>query len=135
MRPADDTFETKTQAEEWLTLTEAEILQDDWIDPDAGEIPISDYAATWIEERPGLRPMTVINYRSLLRCHIAPHLATVTVGELTLARVRRWRRKLLDSGTGPVATAKAYRFLRAVMNPPLMTGSSSATPAGSRSWF
>ena len=23
MRPADDTFETKTQAEEWLTLTEA----------------------------------------------------------------------------------------------------------------
>jgi len=53
MRPADDTFETKTQAEEWLTLTEAEILEDDWIDPDAGEIPISDYAATWIEERPG----------------------------------------------------------------------------------
>ena len=88
MRPADDTFETKTQAEEWLTLTEAEILQDDWIDPDAGEIPISDYAATWIEERPGLRPKTVINYRSLLRCHITPHLTTVTVGELTLARVR-----------------------------------------------
>ena len=116
MRPADDTFETKTQAEEWLTLTEAEILQDDWIDPDAGEIPISDYAATWIEERPGLRPKTVINYRSLLRCHITPHLTTVTVGELTLARVRRWRKKLLDSGTGPAATAKAYRFLRAVMN-------------------
>jgi len=83
MRPADDTFETKTQAEEWLTLTEAEILEDDWIDPDAGEIPISDYAATWIEERPGLRPKTVINYRSLLRCHITPHLTTVTVGELT----------------------------------------------------
>ena len=116
MRPADDTFETKAQAEEWLTLTEAEILEDDWIDPDAGEIPISDYAATWIEERPGLRPKTVINYRSLLRCHITPHLTTVTVGELTLARVRRWRKKLLDSGTGPAATAKAYRFLRAVMN-------------------
>ena len=71
---------------------------------------------TWIEERPGLRPKTVIYYRSLLRCHITPYLTTVTVGELTLARVRRWRKKLLDSGTGPVATAKAYRFLRAVMN-------------------
>jgi len=116
MRPADDTFETKAQAEEWLTLTQAEILEDDWIDPDAAEIPVPDYAATWIEERPGLRPKTVVNYRSLLRCHIAPHLATVTVGELTLAQVRRWRKKLLDSGTGPVATAKAYRLLRAVMN-------------------
>ena len=116
VRPADDTFATKTGAETWLTRKEAEILDGDWIDPDAGEIQISDYAATWIEERPGLRPKTVINYRSLLRCHITPHLTTVTVGELTLARVRRWRKKLLDSGTGPAATAKAYRFLRAVMN-------------------
>jgi integrase len=116
MRPADDTFVTKTEADNWLTVKEAEILDGDWIDPDASEVLIPDYAATWIDERPGLRPKTVVNYRSLLRCHIAPHLATVTVGELTLARVRRWRTKLLDSGTGPVATAKAYRFLRAVMN-------------------
>ncbi|WP_300607027.1 site-specific integrase, partial [Trebonia sp.] len=116
VRPADDTFVTKTEAEDWLTLKEAEILEDDWIDPDAGETLIPDYAATWIEERPGLRRKTVVNYRSLLHCHIAPHLTTVTVGELTLAGVRRWRKKLLDSGTGPVATAKAYRFLRAVMN-------------------
>jgi hypothetical protein len=33
-----------------------------------------------------------------------------------LAGVRRWRKKLLDSGTSPITTAKAYRFLRAVMN-------------------
>ena len=37
MRPADDTFATKTEAEDWLTLKEAEILEGDWIDPDAGE--------------------------------------------------------------------------------------------------
>jgi integrase len=116
IRPADDTFATKTEADNWLTVKEAELLDGDWIDPDASEILIPDYAATWIDERPGLRPKTIVNYRSLLRCHIGPHLATVTVGELTLARVRRWRTKLLDSGTGPVATAKAYRFLRAVMN-------------------
>jgi integrase len=116
LRPADDTFATKTDADTWLIRKEAEILDGDWIDPDAGEIPIPDYAATWIEERPGLRPKTVRDYRSLLRCHIAPHLTTVTVSELTLARVRRWRKQLLDSGTGPVATAKAYRLLRAVMN-------------------
>jgi hypothetical protein len=39
--------------------------------------------------------------------------STVTAGELTLARVRRWRKKLLDTGTSPITTAKAYRFLRA----------------------
>jgi integrase len=116
VRPADDTFATKTDADTWLTRKEAEILDGDWIDPDAGEILIADYASTWIEERPGLRPKTIANYRSLLRCQITPLLASVTVGELTLARVRRWRKKLLDSGTSPITAAKAYRFLRAVMN-------------------
>ena len=73
VRPADDTFETKTDAEVWLTRKEAEILEDDWIDPDAGEVLLSDYGATWIDERPGLRPKTVTIYRGLLRSHIAPH--------------------------------------------------------------
>jgi Phage integrase, N-terminal SAM-like domain len=132
VRPADDTFATKTGAETWLTRKEAEILDGDWIDPDAGEILISDYAATWIEERPGLRPKTVRNYRGLLRSQVAPHLADVTVGELTLARVRRWRKKLLDSGTSPITTAKAYRFLRAVMNTAVDDGLISATHAGSK---
>ena len=113
---ADDTFATKTEAQNWLTLKEAEILDDDWTDPDAAEILLPAYAATWIAERAGLRSKTVKLYASLLRCHIAPHLATVTVGELTLARVRRWRKKLLDSGVSPITTAKAYRLLRAVMN-------------------
>jgi integrase len=114
--PADDTFATKGEAERWLILKEAEILDGDWINPDAGEILIVDYASTWIDERPGLRPKTVKNYRSLLRNQVAPYLATVTIAELTLARVRRWRKKLLDSGVSEITTAKAYRFLRAVMS-------------------
>jgi integrase len=115
-RPADDTFGTKADAENWLTLKEAEILEGVWIDPDAGKVFIPDYVETWIGERAGLRPKTIKNYRGLLRCHIAPHLAMVTVGEMTLAGVRRWRKKLLDSGVSPITTAKAYRLLRAVFN-------------------
>jgi hypothetical protein len=73
VRPAGDTFATKTEAEEWLTLKEAEILEDDWIDPDAGTVLVPDYGATWIEERPGLRPKTVLIYGGLLRSHIGGH--------------------------------------------------------------
>ena len=116
VRPADDTFETKTDAEVWLTRKEAEILEDDWIDPDAGEVLLCDYGATWIEERPGLRPKTVTLYRYLLRSHIAPYFPAMTIARLKLATVRRWRTKLLDSGVSPVTTAKAYRLLRAIMN-------------------
>jgi len=55
-RPADDTFETKTAAEVWLTRKEAEIFDGDWIDPDAGAVPLREYGAAWIEERPGSGP-------------------------------------------------------------------------------
>jgi integrase len=117
-RPAPDTFTTKGDAERWLTLKEAELLEGDWIDPDAGQILISDYAATWIEERPGLRPKSVKNYRSLLRRQIAPYFERITVADLdnAVGQIRRWRKKLLDSGVSEITTAKAYRFLRAVMN-------------------
>jgi len=116
VRPAADTFETKTDAEVWLTRKEAEILDDDWIDPDAGEVPLCEYGATWIDERPGLRPKTVTLYRYLLRSHIAPYFLAMTVAGLKLAAVRRWHKKLLDNGVSPVTAAKAYRLLRAIMN-------------------
>jgi hypothetical protein len=41
-------------------VKEAEIRQGDWIDPDAGAVLVAEYGATWIEERPGLRPKTVL---------------------------------------------------------------------------
>ena len=71
-RPAPRTFDSKTSAERWLTLTEAEIIQGDWIDPDAGRVLFGRYARDWIEERPGLRPKTIELYRYLLRQNLEP---------------------------------------------------------------
>ena len=34
-RPAPNTFATKTDADVWLTIKEAEIRKGDWLDPDA----------------------------------------------------------------------------------------------------
>lgn len=34
-RPAPDTFATKTDADVWLTMKEAEIRGGDWLDPEA----------------------------------------------------------------------------------------------------
>jgi len=61
-RPAPRTFPTKRDAEVWLTKTEADMLADDWLDPDLGRVVFGDYASAWIDERPGLRPKTVQLY-------------------------------------------------------------------------
>lgn len=116
MRPADTTFPTKTDAEVWLTRKEAEILDGDWINPDAGKVLLTTYAAAWIEERPNLRPKSIALYRYLLRRHITPYFEFKSVAEIKEAHVRRWRKSLLDSQVSAITTAKAYRLLKAVFN-------------------
>jgi hypothetical protein len=93
MRPADQTFLTKTEAERWLIRAEAEILDGDWIDPDAGRVPFGEYAADWIAERPNLRPKTIRLYRYLLRGHLLPFF-----GNLPLNRLTRFPRPAMAEG-------------------------------------
>jgi integrase len=116
MRPADRTFPDKTAAEVWLTRKEAEILNGDWLDPDAGRILFSEYADAWIDERPGLRPKSIQLYRYLLRRHLAPGLGTTSLADIREPQVRRWRKERLDAGVSEVTVAKAYRLLKAIMN-------------------
>ena len=115
-RPAPETFATKTDAEVWLTLKEAEILHGDWINPDDGKISLADYARTWIAERPGLRPKTVELYQYLLRRHLTPVLGPMAIADIQPGHVRRWRKTLADDQVSEVTLAKAYRLLKAVLN-------------------
>jgi integrase len=116
LRPADQTFERKRDAELWLSNKETEIARGDWLDPDAGKVLLADYGAAWIRERPSLRPKTLVLYDGLMRLHIAPRLGELSLTEITTPRLRKWRRELLDAKVGPVTVAKAYRLLRAVLN-------------------
>ncbi len=121
-RAAPETFDSKTDAEVWLTLKEAEIRGGDWTNPDDGKVSLADYAQTWIAERPGLRPKTVKLYGYLLRKHIAPVLGGLAIADIQPSQVRRWRKQILDTGMSEVTTAKAYRLLKAVLNTALDDG-------------
>ncbi|WP_223297401.1 N-terminal phage integrase SAM-like domain-containing protein [Catenulispora acidiphila] len=115
-RPAPNTFRTKTEAADWLTKKEAEMLVGDWVDPTAGQVEFTAYAEAWIKERPRLRENTIQIYDYLLRRHLTPTFGTKAVSEITDAQVRRWRKDRLDAGVSEVTLAKAYRLLKAVLN-------------------
>lgn len=112
--PAPETFATKSEADVWLVKTEAEILDDDWINPDAGKVAFGKYADDWIAERPDLRPKTVELYRYLLRRHLSPTFGTKAIAEVREPHIRRWRKKRLDDGVSAVTVAKAYRLLKSI---------------------
>ena len=114
-RYAPETFERKGDAERALVLIEAQISAGNWTDPARGKVKLADYAATWIAQRPGLRPRSADNYRWLLKKHVTPHLGGVPVGKLSTPMIREWRATLLVQGVSVSTAAKAYRFLRAVL--------------------
>jgi integrase len=115
-RPAPETFGSKTDAERWLTVKEAETLKGDWTNPDDGKVTLTEFGATWIAERPGLRPKTVELYRYLLRKHLGSSLGAMPIADIQPGHVRRWRNNLLGSGVSTVTVAKAYRLLKAMLN-------------------
>jgi len=120
-RPAPQTFGSKSDAEVWLTLKEAEIRRGDWLDPEAGKVRFGDYATSWVNDHV-LKPRTAELYQGLLKNHLAPTFGNVDLGDIREADIRRWRKERLDTGRrqarpfGPVTVAKAYRMLHAIMN-------------------
>jgi integrase len=115
LRSAPHTFARKADASKWLVLTEAEMLNGGWTNPEAGRVPFLDYATAWIDERPGLRPKTIQLYRYLLRAHLREPFGSGTMAGITEPDVRRWRADMLSAGVTPVTAAKAYRLLKSIL--------------------
>jgi integrase len=114
-RNGETTYLKEKDAERALSLIEAKLLTGDWTDPKRAKVNLAEYAERWITERPNLRPRTIEIYKGLLRRHVVPHLGNVPLGKLDTAAIREWRAGLLSAGASESETAKAYRFLRAVL--------------------
>jgi integrase len=116
MRAAPQTFERKRDADLWLAQTQGDLARGDWMDPDAGRVPLGQFADAWLAERANLSETTRERYASSLKLQIRPQLGHLQLRDITDAAVRRWRKELIDAGTGASTIAKAYRLLRAVLN-------------------
>ncbi|MEU1668733.1 tyrosine-type recombinase/integrase [Streptomyces sparsogenes] len=107
------TFDTKKDAEVWLSQVEADLTRGDWQDPNAGAVNFEEYALRWVKER-GLSPTTEELYRRLLRLHILPTFRAWDLDEITPPRVRTWRAERLGT-VGATTVAKSYRLLKAIL--------------------
>ncbi|MBW5253253.1 tyrosine-type recombinase/integrase [Streptomyces sp. P01-B04] len=111
---APETFDTKKDAEVWLSQVEADLTRGNWQDPDAGAVNFKEYALQWVDER-GLSATTDELYRRLLRLHLLPTFESLDLDEITAPRVRTWRTERLACTGAATTVAKAYRLLKAVM--------------------
>ncbi|WP_018092388.1 MULTISPECIES: tyrosine-type recombinase/integrase [unclassified Streptomyces] len=111
---APETFETKKDAEVWLSQIEADLTRGNWQDPDAGAVNFKEYALQWVDER-GLSATTDELYRRLLRLHILPTFEGLDLDEITAPRIRTWRTERLSTTGAATTVAKSYRLLKAIL--------------------
>jgi integrase len=115
MRAGPETYGRKSDAEQALSLIEAQMISGGWADSERGKIKLQDYAVYWISQRAGLRPRTVDLYTWLCGKHINPYLGGVPLSRLSTPMIRDWRAQLLHSGVSVSMAAKAYRLLRSIL--------------------
>ncbi|MEE1806419.1 tyrosine-type recombinase/integrase [Streptomyces sp. BE133] len=111
---APETFETKADAEVWLSQIEADITRKDWRNPDAGAVNFEEYATKWVAER-GVASLTEELYVRLLRLHVLPTFGELDLDEITPPRVREWRTERLATTSAATTVAKSYRLLKAIL--------------------
>lgn len=110
---APNTFPSKRDAEQWLSVTEAEIIGGDWLNPNLGRVTFVDYGRNWIKERK-VSQRTREEHESIWRNHAEPFLGRFRVNEISAEVIRRWRSELLDNGRSEDRVAKAYRLVRSM---------------------
>src|SRR5699024_4270906 len=111
---APTTFESKLDAEGWLTDRRREITGDDWTPPRAKARPptFGEYANRWLEHRT-LRPRSRDHYRSILDRRLLPTFADVAMKHITAETVGEWHHR--QGETQPTARAHAYALLRTIL--------------------
>jgi integrase len=108
--PAPFTFDTKGDAQAWLSTVRTDLVRGQWLPPDA-DTTLRQYAAIWLSHRP-LKDRTREHYQGLLDRLILPGLGPYPLRKITPAVVREWHARTA-TGT-PTLRAHAYALLRTV---------------------
>jgi len=108
-------FDTKREAERWLTSQKASIQRGEHIDPKDNqrlfEQVVDSWQATWLD----LEPKTRAGYKAILNRHVLPRWSGVRIGAVSPEAIQEWINELAI-GRHPNTVRRIYSVLRAVLN-------------------
>ncbi|WP_406297537.1 site-specific integrase [Embleya sp. NBC_00888] len=89
------TFDTKREANSWLSQQTSSIVRGDWIDPKAGEIKFGEYARGWLDRQTFDKPKTEAETRGLLASRVLPEWQDVSLNKISYEAVSSWSASLI----------------------------------------
>ena len=108
-------FARKSDAENFLVTVEADKLRGEWVDPRLSRITFEEWVERWWGATSHLKPYTRDGYESLLRVHVLPRFAKVSLGRIQPVDVREWIADLDRSGLSPSRIRQAYFLLGQIL--------------------
>ncbi|MFE0186936.1 tyrosine-type recombinase/integrase [Streptomyces sp. NPDC058989] len=129
MRPAPETFRTKTDAERWLVKIEAQISEGRWLDPSEGRTTVADWADRWYASASTeLKPKTRSLYEGLIRLWIKPQLGAYPLNSVRPITVAEWIAGLRKKGLSASRIRSAYRVFSQIMRSAVDNDMIAVTP-------
>jgi integrase len=122
------TFSTKADANRYLAAVETELARGTWTDPALTRVRFGVFAARWRESLSHVRPGTLANLDSRLRCHVLPAFGTWQIGSIDPADVREWIAQLVEKGLSPGTIAGTYHLLGRILKTAEIDGLIPHTP-------
>ncbi len=128
------TFDSREDAEAWLTDERRRISAGTWVAPSLRRtghmMTLEHYAERWLSRR-DLKPRTQAHYRSLLERQILPYLGDRPLKAITSEDIRDWWSDL--DGSRPTLKAHAYGLLRTIMQTAVVDEKIAVNPCRIRS--
>lgn len=96
------TFARRADASAFLAVTETDMRRDEWIEPEAGRLTLSDWHARWwpTVDNGERAANTLALYETMLRLHVLPHLGDRRLASLRRIDVEEWLATLRKGGLG-----------------------------------
>ena len=113
---APTTFETKRDADRWLSVVETDLLRGEWIDPKRSRITYETWANDYIANSTYKRATTRVKDRSTIRLHLIPALGHLPIGAITPLDVRRLIGELHTKGLAANTVRTILGTLRTTLN-------------------
>jgi integrase len=112
---APDTFRTKTDANRWLILVEADLSRGTWLDDRAAAESLGNFMRAVLRDSPKIGVRWRETCERNMRVHLAP-LVDTPLRALTATQIREWHAAALRGKGGRTSISQSYRFLRMVLN-------------------
>ncbi len=128
-RQRKKSFSRKVDAERYLTSVKSSILQGAYIDPSAGRVTVGTWAQQWLETQSHLKATTRQRYVGIVRSHVVPRWATVSLAAVSHADVAAWLAGLSANGLSPASVRYVHRVFSLMMDMAVRDGRITKNPA------